>query len=206
MWGYVYEDITLDSGWANMKKRVVYNDLPPDAVSLGKIKVDGDTYHFHRYHNPRAMPAYGEDSDHQGFITRLDDGGKHEVVGYARFSLVNNTDEIDSDDEYNHPTVTTETPVLNSDHRGKGLMSELYKRWSNDSGHNILSGRGQSPGGKRIWDELSLSSRVHMMDFSGRREHKGRYNARYDNHQHIVYGDHGRPDSDYRLLYKPERT
>ena len=206
MWGSVYEDITLDSGWANMKKSVNDIDLPSDAVSLGKIKVDGDTYHFHRYHNPKAMPAYGEDPEHQGFVTKLNDEGKHKVVGYARFDLVDNTDELDSDDEHNDPTVTADTPVLNSDHRGKGLMSELYKRWSNDSGHNIISGRGQSPGGKHIWDELALSGRVHMMDFSGRREHRGRYDIRDDNHQHIVYGDHGRPDSDYRLLYKPERT
>jgi len=134
-------------------------DLLDNAKRLGHVKIGDETFHFHDAleevkkgsHKDRA----GMPPDRVGFITKIVNG-KHQVVGHSLFSPDDHSAIGD------HFSATS--PTLNKEHRKKGLMSELYKRWADASGHVLRSGHYQSHGGRNIWNELSMKGDVRIMN------------------------------------------
>jgi hypothetical protein len=137
--------------------------LPKDYsnfYSLGTMNVDNNEYHFHGYSVNRNSP-FQDERFHSGYITVKTPSGEHKVVGNTDFySHVSGKDVYDSN-----------LPKLQKEHSGKGLMSELYKRWADHNKYTLISGRVHTRGGKNIWAELSQKGTVtaHNTDREGSR-------------------------------------
>jgi hypothetical protein len=162
-------------------------NLPSDAKSLGRMKVGDEVFHFHHAMEPKNK--FGFPPDSIGYITKMVNG-KHEVIGHATFG------------EQNHDAIGNHfmaiDPVLLKEHRKRGLMSELYKRWAIGNKKILRSGQYQSHGGRNIWNELAKKVDVHIMDYEGGKNQKfQRYDPKKSKGDDIN-------DIDHTFVYFPE--
>lgn len=130
----------------------VRGELPKahsNLYSLGSSIIDGNEYHFHGYSSNRDSP-FSQERLHSGYVTMKDAEGTHKIIG--------NVDFYPHDSDYN--TYYGNFPKLQKEHSGKGLMSELYKRWADHNRYTLISGRVQTKGGKNVWAELSQKGKV----------------------------------------------
>lgn len=136
-------------------RKDVTRQLPKDnenLYSLGSMKVDDQEYHFHGFSENKSSP-YKQERFHSGFITVKNPEGNHKVVGVSDFYEENESDHY-----------SASFPKLNKKHSGKGLMSELYKRWADKNQYTLVSGKVHTKGGKNIWAELSQKGTVHAIN------------------------------------------
>jgi hypothetical protein len=155
--------------------------LPSDAKSLGRVKVGDEIFHFHHAIEP-IDPTWNVPPDSIGYVTKMVNG-KHEVIGHARFG------EENHDAIGNHFIATD--PVLQKEHRKKGLMSELYKRWAIGNRKILRSGSYQSHGGRNIWNELADKVDVHVMnDDAGKNQKFPRYDPKKSKGDEINQENH----------------
>lgn len=117
--------------------------------SLGSRKIGDTEYHFHGYSSNRDSP-FSDERFHSAYITTINPDNTHTVIGNADFYSYNS--------EPKH--YTTNFPKISKSHSGKGLMSELYKRWADHNKYTLVSGSSQTRGGKNIWSELSQMGTV----------------------------------------------
>jgi len=153
---YLIENPILEPPRGEFVRPNIRTELPKahsDLYSLGSSVIDGNEYHFHGYSSNKDSP-FTQERLHTGYVTMKDSQGTHKVVG--------NTDFYPHDSEHN--TYYSNFPKLNKEHTGKGLMSELYKRWADHNKYTLISGRVHTRGGKNIWAELSQKGTVTAHD------------------------------------------
>jgi hypothetical protein len=133
----------------DIERKPVKRELPENAYSLGTFTHDGTDYHFFGHMQGKDSP-YVFEREHTGYITTIDDNGKHTVVGVSDFYP----------DQNEHNTFVGNFPKLNEEHKGRGLMSLLYKKMADHNKFILKSGRVHTAGGYNIWKELSQMGRV----------------------------------------------
>ena len=159
---YLIENPVLEQP-QSYNRSPIKSELPKkysNLYSLGSIKVDDTEYHFHGHSDNRDSP-FMDERQHTGYITTKNSEGSHKIVGLADFYAHDSGDDV----------YYSNFPKLDKEHSGKGLMSDLYKRWADHNKYTLISGRVHTRGGKNIWAELSQKGTVtaHHADKEGSR-------------------------------------
>lgn len=136
--------------------RSIGSNLPANTRNIGSITIENEEFHFHdSVDENKSGPKWQLPENKLGYITKVVNG-EHKVIGKVAFApaehsaIGNHFEAIE--------------PLLHESYRKKGLMSELYKKWSDTNNHILASGSYQSYGGRNIWNELSEKGNVRILE------------------------------------------
>lgn len=178
---YILEDfpaLANDIGKLSSPSQDIQSYVKPQHIGSHKV---GDTvFDFHTYSvfdglQQKFVPHRG------GLITVRSESKTPKIVGAVQFDE-NSHDEIGT-------AYSPDTPRLHPDYRKKGLMSELYKKWSSHTGNTIRSGSFQSKGGQNVWKELGKSGKVKVFDQTGEKQGSVQYDPTNEQHNRVFFSN-----------------